>query len=252
MGARAVRSHTGSLAGSSEVFEAMCRQTGAMRADTMEELHDLAIAVSTRARDIRGTRAILVGGGGGFSVLSSDAIARHGFDLPELPDETKQRLREWVPIAGNSIRNPIDAGFIGDNRHEIQHNVTQIASEAPGYDFLFVSTGHFASPRAHGAPPGPGEPKDGAGAAGGDDDGARSPETARSTAQELAELQDASGRPFVVVRRGREFNPEATLAFQEAAYQHGLGAFPSVPRAARAVEMLLQWRARREGLPELF
>jgi acyl-CoA synthetase (NDP forming) len=112
-GARAANSHTGSLAGSAAVFDALCRQTGALRVDSLEELYDMAVAVTTSVRDIRGMRAILTGGGGGASVLAADAIARHGIDLPDLPAETREALREWVPVAGNSVHNPVDAGLRG-------------------------------------------------------------------------------------------------------------------------------------------
>ncbi|MEX2228000.1 MAG: CoA-binding protein, partial [Dehalococcoidia bacterium] len=84
-GARAARSHTGSLAGSLAIFDAMCRQAGAMRAETMDDLQDLAVAVSTGARRVRGPRVALVGGGGGFAVLSADALAREGLQVPPLP-----------------------------------------------------------------------------------------------------------------------------------------------------------------------
>ena len=105
-GGRAANSHTGALAGSREVFEAMCRQAGALLAETMEELHDLLIAAATNARLVRGPRALLLGGGGGFSVLAADSIARAGLDLPPLDDATTAELRELMPVAGNSIRNP--------------------------------------------------------------------------------------------------------------------------------------------------
>ncbi len=82
-GARAASSHTGSLAGSSAVFDALCRQAGALRVDSLDELYDMTVAVTTRVREVRGPRAVLAGGGGGFSVLSADAIAHHGLELPD-------------------------------------------------------------------------------------------------------------------------------------------------------------------------
>ena len=76
-GSQAAHSHTGSLAGSIEIFDAACRQAGAMRAETMDELHDLVVAAFTNTRLVRGQGvALFGGGGGGFAVLSSDAIDR--------------------------------------------------------------------------------------------------------------------------------------------------------------------------------
>ena len=247
-GARAANSHTGALAGSGAVFDALCRQAGAVRVETLDELQDLAIAVSTGVRRIRGNRSILVGSGGGFSVLAADAIAKHGIDLPELPGETQQKLRPYVPVAGNSVRNPIDAGFI-DNRRETVERVTEIAAFSPGYDFVFARAGDpwrpdrpELAPRVDdAAPPVQDAPTPGA---------RHGAETLQ--ARFLADLQRRSGRPMVVLHRGRESDHPSAIAFTEEAYGRDLGVFFTVPRAARAVQLLLEWRARRAGLPQLF
>ena len=247
-GARAANSHTGSLAGSQEVFEAMCRQTGAIRAETMDELLDLLIGVTTGARHVRGPRAMMVGGGGGFSVLAADAMARVGVDLPELAEETTAQLRELIPVAGNSIRNPIDASYFhsGNDRDDSLREVMRIAALAPGIDGLFVTIGegpNWADRPSHDADPDP--------------EHERRREERRRLAeqqaiQELIELQSTSERPVFGVRRARGAERRRTDDVLALAYQHGLGVFPSVPRAARTVGRLLEWRARREGLPELF
>ena len=247
-GARAANSHTGSLAGSQQVFEAMCRQTGAIRAETMIELHDLLIGVTTNARHVQGQRAMMVGGGGGFSVLAADAMARVGVDLPELADETTAELRELMPVAGNSIRNPIDASHFhsGDDREDSLKEVMRVAAHAPGIDALFVTTGS--------APSWVDLPAPGAEV---DPERARRREERRLLAekqamQDLIELQAESERPVLGVRRARGVERWLTDEVLALAHQQGLGVFPSVPRAARTVGRLIEWRARREGLPELF
>jgi acyl-CoA synthetase (NDP forming) len=245
-GARAANSHTGSLAGSSAVFDALCRQAGALRVDSLDELYDMAVAVTTSVRNIRGTRAVLTGGGGGASVLAADAIARCGIDLPDLPDETREALREWVPVAGNSVHNPIDAGFVGDRR-EVADAVTGVAARAPGYDFVFASRGDFRM--------GPDRPRPGEGNEEIDADAAAEREERRRDrslegARTLAQLQEETGRPIVAIRR--EYAPEPAGDFHQEAQRHGLGTFYSVPDAARAVQRMLDWHAYREGLPELF
>jgi acyl-CoA synthetase (NDP forming) len=243
-GARAASSHTGSLAGSAEVFDALCRQAGALRVETMEELHDAAIAVSTSARRVRGGRTVLVGGGGGFSVLSADALARRGLDLPELAAATREQLRPWVPVAGNSIRNPIDAGFMGANRREAIAAVTAIAAAAPGYDLTLVATG--AGGRRAAAAGRPGDPDE-------DEEREADPaERAREQVARLAALQERQGRPIVVVRRDHEGPDGGPHPLDALAYAAGIATFASVARAARAIELLLGWRRSRAGLPELF
>ena len=242
-GARAASSHTGSLAGSSQVFDALCSQAGALRVDSLEEMYDMTVAITTKVREITGNRAILAGGGGGFSVLSADAIARHGIELPDLPEETQQDLRQWVPVAGNSVHNPIDAGFVGEDRAGVANNVTAVAARAPGYDFVFASRSDFRM-----APPSERNEEIDADAAAARVE--RRLQRAVDSARFLANVQDESSRPVIAVRR--EYAPEPAGVFHVEAQRLGLGTFFSVPEAARAVELLLQWRARREGLPTLF
>ena len=221
-GGRAANSHTGSLAGSREVFEAMCRQAGAALA------------------------ALLLGGGGGFSVLAADAIARTGLDLPPLDEETTARLRELMPVAGNSIRNPIDASHLGDDRAGAYRTLLEIGAHARGLDVLLVMAGgppDFA--------PRPKEEQD-------DPDYGREREERRRrrdrrAIEQLIELQESSHHPVVALRRGRTGSAEQIDDEVLAdAYAHGLGVFPTVERAARTVAHLLRWRRQREGLPELF
>ncbi len=98
-GARAANSHTGSLAGSLQVFEALCRQAGALRVESMVELRDVLLALTTSARRVRGPGVGVLSSGGGFAVLSSDAIAQAGLDL-ELGHEGAQQQRAAQGLDG--------------------------------------------------------------------------------------------------------------------------------------------------------
>ena len=248
-GARAVNSHTASLAGSKEIFDAMCRQAGAIRVETMEELHDLTLAVATGMRSLRGDRAMLIGGGGGFSVLSADAIARHGIDLPPLLPETESALREFIPIAGNSIRNPIDASFFTtSDRRAAMEEVFRISAAASNIDFLFATLSSAPSSlrRGPGSAPEPTEPDELA------ELQRRRVAAGLEGLDEFAKLQEESGKVIVGVgwNERRDGVPPDELLM--GAFERGVAVFSTVPRAARAVELLLQWRRSREGLPELF
>ncbi len=107
-GARAARSHTGSLAGSLQVFDAACRQAGALRVEELDELVDLAVAVQFEARPA-GRGVAVVGMGGGTSVLAADEVDAAGLDLPVMPQEIQDELHTFTPLAGTSVRNPIDS-----------------------------------------------------------------------------------------------------------------------------------------------
>jgi acyl-CoA synthetase (NDP forming) len=249
-GARAAQSHTGSLAGSLEIFEAMCRQAGALRVDSMDELLDVSVLLTAEARRIRGRRAILMGIGGGFSVLSADALAREGIELPELPSATQEAMQEYLPAAGNSTRNPIDATFPAGPRQRAIDASLRIAAQAPDFDALITAAEGFDAPPPPGGPQQTSAPVTAAPVAAGGDPGATPPpplsEGVRAHLDLLQEIQSTS-IPVVAVRRARERD-----AFPGEAHRRGVAVFPSIPRAARSIAQLIEWRERRAGLPQLF
>jgi len=105
-GARAAASHTGSLAGSYRVYQAVFRQTGVVPADSPDEMYGLALALALQP-PMRGPRVGIVTVGGGSGVMASDWLSSLGLEVPRLSEETQARLREvLLPIA--SPRNPVD------------------------------------------------------------------------------------------------------------------------------------------------
>ena len=228
-GARAAHSHTGSLAGSTQIFDAVCRQVGAWRAETMDDLQDVSIAVTTGLKDIRGRGVCLVGGGGGTAVLASDALASAGLDVPPTPEATKRELSEFIPVAGTSINNPIDTNM-GDA--ETQDRTLRIMSRAENIDVI-VTTASFG--RNADRP---------------DADVEDLKRRGDDQIDRLARLQEETGIPIVLLTRG---TPNSVLEhFQTEAYARGLAVFPTIHRAARAMSAILEWRERRAGLPEIF
>ena len=220
-GARAARSHTASLAGSHEVFTAACRQAGAAVVRSLDEMIDLAVALSTRLREVAGPRAVLLAVGGGYSVLTTDALAACGIDLPELDGATLARLREVVPTDGNSIENPLDTGYMGEDSEEALREVTDAAAHDTNTDFVITM---MRGPNL-------------------------SPEEEHRAVEELAELQERSGAPIAIAAR-RDVG-QLTRESLRIAYERGVAVFPSPVSAGRAAGLLLEWRRQREGLPPL-
>jgi acyl-CoA synthetase (NDP forming) len=242
-GSRAAHSHTGSLAGSTAIFDAVCRQTGAIRAETMEELHDLVVAAATDTHRITGTGVALIGGGGGgFAVLSADAIDREGLTVPRMPAEAVERMRTFIPVAGSSVNNPIDAMPSEDRVNEM----LRIVATADGIDMVFMGPMTGRPSRAQLAAEAPQR-----------DPGERTQamkDAAVKGAGQMKALRDETGVPVVgILRSGRMARRMgfASDAFYEAAYKEGIGVFPSVARAARTVARVREWRRYREGLPEI-
>ncbi len=106
VGARAAASHTGALAASDALVDAMLAQAGVMRAETVEELFDLAMAFSGRSLP-RSRRTAVVTNSGGPGILAADALERHLVELPELAAQTVARLKPLFPEEA-SLRNPLD------------------------------------------------------------------------------------------------------------------------------------------------
>jgi len=108
-GQAAAASHTGAMAGSDAVFDALLARYGAVRVRSIEELIDLGHAASILLPDRlpKGPRLAVVTASGGFGVLLADAAQAVGLSLPELSEATQRAILELVPFA--SARNPVDA-----------------------------------------------------------------------------------------------------------------------------------------------
>jgi acetyl coenzyme A synthetase (ADP forming)-like protein len=105
-GARAASSHTGALAADDVVVATLLAQAGVLRARTVEELFDMAIAFGVRARP-RSRRTAVLTNAGGPGILAADAMEGAGLDLVELSPGTVEALRPLFPTEA-SIRNPLD------------------------------------------------------------------------------------------------------------------------------------------------
>jgi acetate---CoA ligase (ADP-forming) len=105
-GARAVSSHTGSIAGSMSAYEAAFKQSGVITANSLNELFEIALALDFQPAP-KGKRTVLLTNSGGPAALASDALAINGLTLQDLAPETKAALRQHLnPAAG--VSNPVD------------------------------------------------------------------------------------------------------------------------------------------------
>ena len=106
-GARAAASHTGALLASSEAaVEALFRQAGVLRADTLGELFDLAALLEHQPLP-GGPRVAIVTNAGGPGILAADACVAAGLALPTLPEEVQETVARVVP-PGAALGNPVD------------------------------------------------------------------------------------------------------------------------------------------------
>jgi acyl-CoA synthetase (NDP forming) len=105
-GARAVASHTASLAGDDRLYEAAFKQSGVLRARTLEELFDWA-KVLAKLSPPNGDNVVIHTGAGGLGVILSDACYDQGLNLMDIPQDLEDQLRKYIPPFG-SFRNPVD------------------------------------------------------------------------------------------------------------------------------------------------
>jgi acetyltransferase len=129
-GARAVSSHTGSLAGSERAYDAAFRQSGVLRARSLLDLFDWATAFAWQPLP-RGNRLAVVTNAGGPGILASDQIERLGLQLAGLGQETVEKLRHRLPAAAN-VLNPIDV--LGDAGKEVYAFALETALQDPNVD----------------------------------------------------------------------------------------------------------------------
>ena len=115
-GAKAAMSHTGALMGSDEIYEALLKQSGAIRVDTMEELFDYAVAFAKQPLPTKGG-LVIVSNAGGPAIISTDACSKNGIKMAKI-ENIRSKIDSVIPPWGSS-RNPVD--IVGDadfNRFE--------------------------------------------------------------------------------------------------------------------------------------
>ncbi len=218
-GSRAASSHTAALASPDVAVDALFRQTGVIRVDTLEELLGTAQVLSSQPLP-DGGRVAIVSNAGGPGILAVDACAGADLEVSELSDATQAALREFV-ARDASVRNPIDL-VAGASAHDFERALrTVLADDA--IDAVLVI---FVPPLV-----------------------TRAEDVARAIASAAG---DAGTKPVVACFLGRDGVPDElrgdggkrrvpSFAFPEAA-AHALGR----------VAKLAEWRRQPEGIePEL-
>jgi acyl-CoA synthetase (NDP forming) len=139
VGAVAASSHTAALVGADAVYDALFRRYGVHRADTIEELVEVAYAAS-RGSFPAGRRLGLVTVSGGVGVLMADAAGQAGLEVPPMPEAVQRKLKALIPFA--AVRNPIDTtAQMINNLDLIRENLAVMLAEG-GVDavVLFLSS----------------------------------------------------------------------------------------------------------------
>jgi acetyltransferase len=216
-GSRAVSSHTGTLAGSERAYEAAFKQAGVLRAGSVGDLFDLAIAFARQPLP-KGNRVAIVTNAGGPGIMATDALEKGGLKLATLSQATQDRLHQALPAAA-SVLNPIDV--LGDARSDRYQVAIQVALADDNVDALVVIlTPQFMT---------------------------EIEETALTLA-EAAVAQPANTRkPVLACFMGEAHMAQAQHIFSE----HSIPSYPIPERAAAAIKaMVTQANWMTEPLPQ--
>jgi len=143
-GARAAASHTGALAGTEAVYDAIFKQAGIIRVDSIDELFDFASAFAYRNESelgkLRrkvplGNRVAIVTNAGGPGIVATDMTVSSGLQLARFREETAEALASHLPLTAN-IHNPVDV--IGDAAQDRYENALAAVIKDEGVDGALV------------------------------------------------------------------------------------------------------------------
>jgi acyl-CoA synthetase (NDP forming) len=218
-GQRATRSHTASLATPEAAWNAVMAQTGAIPANSVDELVD-ALQALVHTPPPRGRRLALMAMTGGQSVAISDAFGRQGLEVPELADKTYAQIGEFFNVIGGSYRNPFDMantiGFAGESGN--LGRIMDALAEDPNIDAMVFefSAGFFARMW-----------KD-------------QPERLDDMLNTLDGFRDRTGLPLVTVMHPGAID-EDVIPIRDQVLARGFAVFANFDRAALALSRVIRY-----------
>ena len=133
-GGRATQSHTGSLAGSTKLFDAMIRQAGCVTAPTLDTLFEICKLFDYQPKP-KGNRIGIISNTGGAGVLATDAASNLNLQIARLDEETREELKQVLPPMA-STNNPIDVVASGGRRE--YRIATELLLKDSNVDILLV------------------------------------------------------------------------------------------------------------------
>jgi acetate---CoA ligase (ADP-forming) len=207
-GRRAAASHTGALAHSGAIDDAIFRHYGILRGEDLDHMLDMAAAFAF-CKLPRGNRVAVITGSGGSAVWMSDLLAAHGLEQPVLEEDLQQRLMALLPSYA-SAQNPVDG--TAQAIHEVGYaKLVEIVRESQRIDTILL-IGSLANEA-----------------------------TAKQRADELAMVTGDTEQPIILATYTTA-TPGAMAAFAEA----GIPCYTSMPSCARAIRALIDYACFQE------
>ncbi|HKT20995.1 MAG TPA: hypothetical protein VJR06_00015, partial [Nitrososphaerales archaeon] len=217
-GARAALTHTASLVGDYDVYRAAFRQSGVVEAQTLQELADFSVALSTFAPS--GSRLAIVTNAGGVGAIAADEAQRSGLRVEPLAKGAANRLREEFAdsgfISNASLGNPIDLTATAKTADFVR--IAQTVAALPQFDLVLVLPTH------------------------------QTPAIDPDVADRLAEIARTAKKPVCMCVVGRA---ELASVLQGRFMEKGVPCFPTPERAVRALASLSSYSALKKEVKEV-
>jgi acyl-CoA synthetase (NDP forming) len=229
VGSRIALSHTGSLAGSVNLWETAIRQAGAVPVKNLDQMVNMAVAFSFLP-PVKGKNVGIVGAGGGRSVLSADEWEENGFTVPPLPRDIRENLKRRGSQLWDWLDNPADISIMPGDPLTMTDVLSEIVAH-PVFDFI---------------------------AADAEED---PPFSKDAFIQHLTEdmegyikIRQQSAKPFLIIFDERSpgikemdsYIHRTRAELRSLLVREGLPFFPSVTEAAAAMNELITYYRRRE------
>lgn len=226
-GARAIASHTASLAGSADLLEIVLAQAGAVSADSMEEFIDLAVAFHYLP-PFRGLQVGVIGGAGGASVLAADQCEAAGLDVIPIPPEIREELKSKGISIWDWIGNPVDRSIRGDTDFDHGDMLSMMAKNEK-FDLLIIM---FSEPHHE-----------------------RHKGTTADNYIEEYHIEKCKPKPVMAIVPDRclgidhyaDWNWKIIYEIRTKLLARGIPFYPSIGRAAKAAKKVAYYYQRKEG-----
>jgi acetate---CoA ligase (ADP-forming) len=202
-GAKATMSHTGSLAGSAEIYSGVFKQAGIIHAENLEDMFDFA-KILEKCIPPKGGKLQIITNGGGYGILAVDAASKNGTQLTELSKETTKLLRKQLPPIIN-ITNPLD--LVGDATTGRYRICIDACMKDKNVDIMTIIVL------------------------------VQTPLIATDIVDVLVEAKDLKKKPIVVVSAGGEY----TEVMRKNLEQNGIPTYTYPEDAVRAVQQLVSY-----------
>jgi acyl-CoA synthetase (NDP forming) len=223
-GARATQSHTASLSSQIGIWDALIRQAGAIRVDSLEELLD-TLKLLLYAKPGTGSRLALMAMTGGPSVVITDAFTKAGFAVPELTPESYAELATFFNIIGGSYRNPLDmGGTIGGPQGANLDRLFDILDRDPHIDAVVMDIAAMFLARQF----------------------IERPERLEEFVGRLLRHRERSDKPFLTILNPGHMEAEL-VPIRRALQEREIPVLPSFERAAAALARVTRHHERRAG-----